>query len=454
MRGAESDHTLLLVDGMRVASATAGTAPFELIPLEQIDRIEVVRGPRSTLYGSDAMGGVIQIFTRQAPHNDGVSFGGSLSGGSHDARDINLDFEARGAGSWLNLGAGSFHTNGINSCASGALAAFAACFADQPDLDGYRNNSGSVTLGHRFNDGWTAELRSLLADGHTEFDGSFGDSTDFSERVFALNVQGALGNGWTTRVLFGRDVDNQDNFSGDAPAGSFDTTRDTASVQFDGPLKSGLRLISGADYQKDKVGGDTDYSRKSRFTRAVFGELHGELAGWSTLMSGRYEDNQQFGGHWVGNVGAAHRLGEHSRLMATWGTAFHAPSFNDLYFPFGFGNPDLRPEQSRSIELGLDGAEQRLRWSLHVFQTNIEHLIAFDPVLFIPVNLDESRIRGAELQAEWRSAVWKVGSQYTQLDPINRSGGGSAAAAAGEAKRFATSSPPLALAGGRRRGPL
>ena len=101
MRGAESDHTLLLVDGMRVASATAGTAPFELIPLEQIDRIEVVRGPRSTLYGSDAMGGVIQIFTRQAPHNDGVSLRGSLSGGSHDARDINLDFEARGAGSWL-----------------------------------------------------------------------------------------------------------------------------------------------------------------------------------------------------------------------------------------------------------------------------------------------------------------------------------------------------------------
>src|SRR5215207_7601601 len=96
MRGAESDHTLLLIDGVRVASATAGIAPFELIPLEQIERIEVVRGPRSTLYGTDAIGGVIQIFTRRAPGTSGVAFGGSLSGGSHDTQKIAADLQARG----------------------------------------------------------------------------------------------------------------------------------------------------------------------------------------------------------------------------------------------------------------------------------------------------------------------------------------------------------------------
>jgi vitamin B12 transporter len=425
LRGAESDHTLLLIDGVRVASATAGIAPFELIPLEQIERIEVVRGPRSTLYGTDAIGGVIQIFTRHKPAATGVAFGGSLSGGSHDTQKIAADLQARGERAWLNVGAESFDTNGFNSCSPEALAAFAACFANEPDLDGYRSHSGSLALGYQFSDGWTAELRSLAAEGKSEFDGSFQNAVDFSERVVSLRLSGKLSEAWHAQLVLGQNADDQDNFIDDIPAGNFDTTRDTATVQLDGRLSPALRLISGLDYQRDRIASDTAFVLTSRTSAGAFSELHGEFAGWSTLAGARYEDNEQFGGQVTGNAGAAHKIGDRQRLSVAWGTAFHAPSFNDLYFPF-FGNPELDPEESQSVEVGIDGVAPLaapLRWSLHAFQTDIDRLIAFDPVAFIPVNVAKSRIRGAELQAQWRSGGWQVGGHVTRLDPVNRSDG-------------------------------
>jgi len=434
MRGAASDHTLLLIDGVRVASATAGTAPIELIPLEQIDRIEVVRGPRSTLYGTDAIGGVIQIFTRRPPQ-DGFNFGGSVTGGSRDTQKIAADLQARGEHAWINIGAEYFDTDGFNSCSRAALAAFAACFADEPDRDGYRNSSGSVSLGYRFNDDWTTELRSLAANGRTEFDG-FQNSSDFDERVISLSLSGKLGNLWRTQLLLGQDTDNQKNFSSGIPLSTFDTKRYTAGVQLDGTLSPVFRLIAGADYQRDEVNSNTAFARDSRDSKGVFAELHGDLGKWSMLAGTRYEDNEQFGSRVTGNVGAGRKLGDRYRLTATWGTAFHAPTFNDLYYPpfpgdpFPTSNPNLKPEVSKSFELGLDGAERLalgthtvpLHWSLHAFQTDIDQLIALDPN-FTPININEARIRGAELQADWRNDVWRIGGQYSRLDPINRNDG-------------------------------
>lgn len=437
MRGTEGEHTLLLIDGVRVASATAGTAPWELIPLSQIERIEIVRGPRSTLYGTDAVGGVIQIFTRRAAHFDGANFGGDISSGSHDAHKIGVNFEGRSGRAWASVSAESFDTNGFNSCSSAAGKVFAACFVDEPDADGYRNNSGSLAAGYTFNEHWNVELHSLVADGKTEYDGSqfAGNQADFAERVFALSLDGALGRGWHTRLTLGRDQDHQDYLLNGQPlivfgepASVLDTDRDTASVQFDGTITDTLRLITGVEHQRDEVAGDTAYIVDSRTTTGVFGELRGSFGAWTALAGGRYEDNEQFGSHTVGNIGVSRAVKPDLRMTASWGTAFHAPTFNDLYYPFGAGNPDLVPEESRSFEFGVDGVKRLaqegapLRWSLHVFQTDINHLIALDSN-FIPINVNEARIRGAELQAQWRSNAWKIGGQYTRLDPIDRSSG-------------------------------
>jgi vitamin B12 transporter len=422
LRGANSDQTLLLIDGMRVGSATAGTAPFQLLPMDQIDRIEVVRGPRSTLYGSDAVGGVIQIFTRRAPE-PGLSFGASVMDGSHDTHDVAGSVQARGEQAWLNLGGENLTTNGYDPCVPGAPLFF-GCATGAPGLDGYRNHSGSLAAGISVTDWLSAEVHSLIADGQNYFDAGVSNREEFSERVNSLRLDGSLGDAWHARLQVGRNDDVERDFLYASPVDRFITRRDSASLVVDGRIDSILRLISGVDYYEDRVDSDTGYIDSdtglpvtSRHTTGVFSELHGELGAWSGLVGARYEDNQQFGHHATENVGIARKLSEALRLTLTWGTAFHAPTFNDLYYPF-FSNSHLQPEQSRSIELGADGTAGQLHGSLHAYETRINDLIEFSSLTFVPENIARARIRGAELQADWHDAHWRVGGQLTRMDPL------------------------------------
>ena len=427
LRGANSDQTLVLIDGIRVGSATAGTAPLQLLPLDQIDRIEVVRGPRSTLYGSDAMGGVIQIFTRRAPE-PGVSFGASVMDGSHDTHDIAGNLQARGAQAWVNLGAENLTTDGYDPCLPGAPAFF-GCATGAAGLDGYRNHSGSLAAGVSLTDRLSAQVHSLLAEGQTYFDAGFSTREAFSERVNSLQLDGALSDTWHARLQTGRNDDVERDFLYADPVDRFTTRRDSASLTLDGTIHSILRLASGVDYYEDRVDSDTAFvdsdtglRRTARHTTGVFTELRAEPGPWSALLGGRYEDNQQFGTHFTGNAGIGRKLSDALRLTLTWGTAFHAPTFNDLYYP-GFSNPHLRPEQSQSIELGADGTARGLHWSLHAYQTRIDQLIVFDSLTFLPQNIARARIRGAELQADWHNASWRVGGQVTRMDPLSLGGG-------------------------------
>jgi vitamin B12 transporter len=421
IRGADSDHTLLLIDGVRVGSATLGIAPFEIIPLEQIDHIEVVRGPRSTLYGSDAVGGVIQIFTRQAGA-PGVTLGGSAMTGSYDTHEFTGYAAARGREAWGSVSGDVLTTAGIAACLPSGVA---GCFdpAAPPVPDGHQNRSGSLSAGVRLSDQLTASADVLYTHGWTAFDGAgFDDRLDFEEKVFSAHLDQALGSSWHLRLMAGRDADDERDFLDPTPVGTFDTVRNSASLQADGRLGSALRLISGVDYEDVRVDSDTPFAVTSRTTRAVFSELHADWAAWSGLAGARFEDNEQFGAHWTENLGLTRRLGAGVRFMLTWGTAFRAPTFDELYFP-GFGNPNLKPETSESYEAGLDGEEGALRWSLHAYQTTIEEEISIDPQTFLPVNINKSRIRGVELQADWHSPDWVMGGQLTGLEPLNVSAG-------------------------------
>jgi vitamin B12 transporter len=421
IRGADSDHTLLLIDGVRVGSATLGSAPFEIIPLEQIDRIEVVRGPRSTLYGSDAVGGVIQIFTRQAS-DPGVTLGGSAMTGSYDTHEFTAYLAARGREAWGSLSGDVLTTAGIAACQPSAIA---GCFdpAAPQVPDGHQNRSGSLTAGVRLTDQLTASADVLYTHGWTAFDGAgFDDRLDFQEKVISAHLDQALGSSWHLKLMAGRDEDDERDFLDPTPVGTFDTVRNSASLQADGKLGSVLRLISGVDYENAHVDSDTPFAVTSRTTRAVFSELHADGAEWSALAGARFEDNGQFGDHWTENLGLSRRLGPGVRFILTWGSAFRAPTFDELYFP-GFGNPNLKPETSQSYEAGLDGQQGTLRWSLHAYQTTIDQEISIDPLTFLPLNINRSRIRGVELQGDWHSPDWVVGAQLTGLEPLNVSPG-------------------------------
>ena len=421
MRGTNSDHTLLLIDGVRVGSATIGSAPWQIIPLEQIDHIEIVRGPMSTLYGSDAVGGVVQIFTRQAD-TPGMTLGASASTGSFDTHEFSAYLAARGERAWASITGDVLTTAGITACLASAVA---GCFDPNPPQfqDGFANRSGNLTAGVKVTDSLTVSANALYTRGWNAFDGDgFDDRLDFQEKVYSVSLDQALGGTWHVRLMGGRDVDDETDYLDPTPVGTFNSIRDSATLQVDGKLTSQLRLVSGLYYEDDSVDSDTPYAVTSRTTRAAFTDLHADLGGWSLLAGGRYEDNQQFGVHWTENFGVNRKLGDGLRFIATWGTAFHAPSFNELYFP-GFGNPSLKPETSRSFELGLDSNSAALHWSLHAYQTTIDDLIETDPETFLPANINQARIRGIEAQVDWHNRDWAIDAQLSPMQPLNTSAG-------------------------------
>lgn len=438
VRGMNSDQVLLLIDGVRVGSATTGLPPIELVPVDQIERIEVVRGPRSTLYGSDAMGGVIQIFTRGSGQSR-FSADASVSGGTYST--FNQALSARGdiGPVWLGASGEVLHTAGFEGCSGSPVPGQPAmdCFGNPADRDGYLNRSGSFTAGVKLGDGWTAAVDSLLTSGHTDYDSAYGgpDSTAFAERVASIHLDGRITEHWSLHAMGGRDVDDAHDFLAGAGVDRFGTVRNMASLEVDGAVVRALGLVAGVDWYGDRVAADQIvdgavmpvlFERATRDTTGTFIELHGTTGAVSELAGMRYEHNTQFGDHVTYDLGAGWQVSRHYRLTATWGTAFHAPTFNDLYYPTPaglppFSNPALAPETSRSMELGFEAHWQALRGSLRVFQTDAHDLITDLPPDYTPINLDRARIRGLELEASWHRGAWTLSGQLTGLDPIDRS---------------------------------
>jgi vitamin B12 transporter len=418
LRGTEADQVLVLVNGVRVGSATAGTTRIEYLPVDQIERIEIVRGPRSSLYGADAMGGVIQIFTRDAEQPSIT-----LGGGSHETVNTSASFGLKGENSWLSVSGSHIESEGFNSCRDSFNGAFftGGCFTDEPDADGFRNASGSVRAGYRWGERADVEATALYAAGRTEYDGDFANQTDFSEGIYNIKAHLAPAANWDLTMVAGSSRDAADEFKDGTFTSTFDTERRNASVQSDWTLSDDQIITLGVDYLDDRIDSTTAYDETSRDNTGVFAQYKGRFGAHEFLASARSDDNEQFGSHTTGSAGYKWFLADRFAVHAGWGSAFLAPNFNDLYYP-GFSNPDLDPEKSDSVEIGASGAVSRIMWSVAAFQTDIEDLIAFDLTTFLPQNVSKARIRGIEAEARTHFGHWSFGVGYTGLDPRNRDG--------------------------------
>lgn len=420
LRGTNADHVLVLIDGVKVGSSTSGTAAFQDIPVEQIERIEIVRGPRSSLYGSEAIGGVIQIFTRRgggatAPFVE-------IGGGSYRTYDAAAGVAGGGERGSFSVSASGTDTHGFNACNGKPPPDGAGCFTDEPDRDGYRNLAVSVRAGYRFASGVDVDAHALHAKGKNEFDGTFVDESESLQQVLGATLRLAPADDWQATLIAGRSRDESDNFKDGVLQSRFDTQRDTLSLQNDIVVAADHLLTLGADHQTDRVDSSVDYAETSRSNRAIFAQYQGTRGAHDLQLSLRRDDNEQFGERTTGGTAWGYALREGLRLTASYGTGFKAPTFNQLYFP-GFGNPDLRPETSRSFELGLGGRTARGHWSVNAYETRIDELIAFDSNTFAPANIDDARIRGLETALGARLGTWDLNANLTLLDPENRSGG-------------------------------
>ncbi len=414
LRGTETDQVLLLVDGVKLRSATAGIPAWQHIPLAQIERIEVVRGPHSALYGSEAIGGVVQIFTRRGEGTPRAH--GAVGFGSHGTREAEAGVLGRSAGGTAySASLAHTRTDGFDITEDGL----------EPDADGYDSTSGSLRLGHDFGGGHAVDLSLLRAEGSNEFDGGFLNEDDFVQQVAALTVSGRIRPDWDMRLRAAQSRDESENFLDGQARGFFDTRSDQLAWENELRLTPDSRLSFGLDYLDDRVSSTATFDEDARSNLAAFVGHAAGLGPHSLEWSLRHDDNEAFGRQTTGRAAWGYAFSPALRLSASYGTAFKAPSFNELFFP-GFGNPDLDPEESRSAELGLDGTAGGIRWRASVYETRVENLIAtvntgeqdaFGFDIFRPVNVGEARIRGLELAASGRVAGWDVQASAQLMDP-------------------------------------
>lgn len=423
LRGTSTNQTLVLVDGIRIRSATTGAASLQYIPLSQIDRVEVVRGPRSTLYGADAVGGVIQVFTRSG--EAGTRGEVTVGGGSHGTAEGRAFFATASGNSHYSLGIGHLRSDGIDAQKNDVPDAFGwGNTPDEPDKDGYREDSLSVRFGHEFSPGNSLQFTGLHAEGESEYDGTSQNSADFIQQALGLTLHLLPTDTLSVTAQASQSQDRSENFLDGTFSSLFDTKQQQFSVQGDLFLRDSDVLTIGNDYTKDKVRSDTDYDERSRDNSALFTQYQLEHMNHSILVGVRYDDNEQFGSHTTYNAGYGLRLPHDLKLDLNYGTAFRAPTFNELYYPdpwgWGGGNPDLKPEESTSYEISLQQSLPNAYWRTSIFRTEIDNMISGWPA----ENISRARIDGVELDGGYRlTSQWNISAAITLQDPKDRDSG-------------------------------
>jgi vitamin B12 transporter len=405
LRGANAGHTLFLVDGMRVGSASTGLTAIEQLPLEQIERIEVLRGPASSLYGSDAIGGVVQIFTRSGRGNPGANaYAGS---GTYDTAELGAGYGYERERNRFALQAGAISTSGITAVRNPASSSF------NPDADGYRNVNATGQFARRLGGEDEIDVRVFHSEGEKHFDST---PRTFDQRLtedltavsaFARNQ---IARYWRSNLTVGSSLDDLTSFQSPTSFDVFKTYQRQATWQNDFATPFGL-VIGALEHLGEHLSSTTAFPVKDRSVNSQFAAYQASLDRHQLQASLRRDDNSQFGGHRTWQLGYGFRFTPRTRAWANVGTAYKAPTFNQLYFP-GFGNPSLRPEQSRGYEIGSQFSAQGWQIGAVYYHSGIDNLIVNAGVPLAPSNIDKADIRGVTLtgKAETRGGAAIAGS--------------------------------------------
>ena len=419
LRGTNSKHTLFLVDGQRINSATTGTTNFQFLDPSQIERIEVVRGPKSSLYGSDAIGGVIHVFTRRNQEQKSAAYA-SAGIGARNSYQTNVGGQVRNDQWRLSTNISHYRTDGFSNKVGNR--------PPSNDDDAYRDTSASANIGYDFSSTTSFDLNHFFTTARNEYDDS--TSADPYGKSWIQSTNGLLKTQilpfWAASLSAGHNIDDSDDF-GNFPF-NVRTTRNSASLQNDFTLSKFHVLTVGGDYDKDKVKGSTNYVDTSgkevtgRDNKGGFIQYIGEFGILDTQLGARHDDNDDFGSNKTKNAALGVDLPENHKVIFSYGTAFHAPTFNDLYYP-GFGNPQIKPERSKNYEIEMRGNYSTASWSANVFQNDVHDLIQnvrITSTRSMAQNVDEARIRGIELIGNTKVSDWLVNASFTYIDPRNK----------------------------------
>lgn len=423
LRGANAGHTLVLVDGMRLGSATTGATALENIPLDQIDHIEILRGPASHLYGSDAIGGVIQIFTKSGQGAPKANF--SAGFGSFNTRSLSGGYGGEIGNTRFSLQAGQTETDGISAYANGNPG-----YVNQNrDKDGYRNTSLALKLAQTVAVGHEIGVNGFVSFGRSHYDGNTYApdytpvyTTDFYHdqtlSTFDIYSKNRINDRWESLLRIGTGSDHDKEYGGEKDV--FNTDQNQLLWQNDIAAGPGTAIL-GVERVEQKVSGTSAYTVPSRAIQSYFAGYQARMGNHSIQLNLRDDDNSQFGRHDTGYFGYGYQMSSQWRVGASAGTAFKAPTFNELYWP-GLGNPGLRPEQSRNKEVSLHYDQDVRHFSAVYFDNQVTNLIAWAPVspdsfIWAPANVNQASLRGATFSGASMIGRFHLDANLTLQNP-------------------------------------
>lgn len=431
LRGTSSTHSVILLDGIRIDSATTGMTAIENIPLSQIEKIEIVRGPASSLYGQDAIGGVIQIFTKKGlngskpyfslgygKYNTSIAQGGIRGGDDITSYAINLS-------SHNSTGFSAFEPN-TNPAATANIYNL--------DKDGYRNKSVSASLSHKISENHNLSFQYFLSQGKNKFDNRYANfdptidwKNTLDQESFSGTVNSQLTSYWRSSFRLGQGIDeyvDKQRYITDAYIEAdniYRTIQNQITWQNDVILPIGsLTLLYDKLDQKINVT-DTSYSKKDRQNDAYMIGYNLSQASHNFQANIRKDFNSVYRDATTGNLGYAYAIDSHWSIASSIGTAFRSPTFNYLYAGSS-ANPNLQPEKSKNIEANLKYQFESNVFSLVAFKNKISDFIISDSTTnFIPYNINTAEIYGATVSANQFIDHFLVKGSFTIQSPMNES---------------------------------
>ncbi|MBL0445898.1 TonB-dependent receptor domain-containing protein [Aeromonas veronii] len=378
VRGTNSNHSLVLMNGRPIAAMVAGTPDLSQIPLGNIERIEYIRGPRAAVYGSDAIGGVINLITKTSAKNGSETHlkggAGSNGYGQGELRTV----QSLGQKTDMNMLIGYERTDGFDVVAN----------TKQPDRDGFNSKNGQIGLNHTFNDAWSADFNAQRYQNLTKFDGRYDQ-----QQVDTFQYDGGLK--FQSKALTSR----LEASYGENSSKSWEESKGKSSAD---PTHTGmtniswinswsgiehLNLTGGVDWKREQMKSDsrgedwstgvpvsTGFNAPDRDNTGLFavGSYRWQALLWE--LSGRTDDNQQYGRHNTWSAASGLDIDENHNVRLSYGTGFKAPTFMDLYSP-GYENPALKPEESKNLELDFSGRYTGWDWSANFYRNQIQNLI-------------------------------------------------------------------------------
>jgi vitamin B12 transporter len=431
LRGSSTNGTLVLLDGVRIGSATLGQAEFEALDLTQIDHIEVLRGPGSSLYGADGVGGVVQIFSKRG--QGALNVVAATAVGGYTSWNGNLGVSgSRGPFDY------AASMQGETSKGVSALRQDDGFGDYNPDRDGYSLYSGNLSVGYSPAPGHRIGFNFVQTHLDSQFDSAVFNPPDFTAdpspdfrnhlttRVVSADYRGTINSTWTTSLQLARSVDDLKSGAVSATFTRFITDRDQETWQNALALAPDQHLVLAYEHLTEDASGDSFPSPLSRSNNAGVLGYSGQF-GRQTLQADLREDNNSaYGNNTTGRLGYAYQIMDGLKVRGLAGTTFRAPTFNDLFFP-GYGVATVQPERGRSIEAGLAWQSGASTAAITAYRNIVRDLINFQPDrTFCPPdpsydfgcasNVGEARLQGVTISGGQRVGALNVSATIDFLD--------------------------------------